>query len=170
MSMITQRVGMAAPLRPAPKEKTTEAVYAEKVTRTALFQGLIDKEIHAVINIGQEKNYNPGDVVFKEGDEAVHIFIIESGKLAIQTAAGQTIYTALPGDILGWSTLMLPYNRTASAIAVDKASVIIIDQLKLQEFCDKYPAIGYKITRNVGRIIAIRMRTAKAMPADVVYG
>jgi CRP-like cAMP-binding protein len=173
MGMITQRIGFTAPLRPAtaaPPPKAPEAVSVEKVTKAALFQGLSEEEIQKVLSIGQVRNCNPGDVVFKEGDEAVHIYIVEEGKLAIQTAEKKTVYTASAGDILGWSTLMLPYKRTASAIAVEKARVVIIDQAKLQEFCEQNPPIGYKITRNVGRIIAVRMRTAKAMSADMVYG
>ena len=175
MGMITQRIGMSAPLRPSskpasPPQKSTEAVSVEKVNKAALFQGLSDDEVQKVLSIGQVRLCNPGDMVFKEGDEAVHIYIVEEGKLAIQTAEKQTVYTASPGDVLGWSTLMLPYRRTASAIASEKSRVVIIDQAKLQEFCEKNASIGYKITRNVGRLVAVRMRTAKAMSADAVYG
>ena len=170
MGAITQRMGFIAPLRPSPAKQAPEGVAVEKVTKAALFQGLSEEEIKKVLSIGQVKNCNPGDVVFKEGDEAVHIYIVEDGKLAIQTAEKQTVYTASAGDTLGWSTLISPYKRTASAVALDKARVVIIDQAKLQEFCEKNLPIGYKITRNVGRMIAVRMRTAKAMSADTVYG
>jgi len=175
MGMITQRIGMSAPLRPSskpasPPQKSTETVSVEKVTKAALFQGLNDDEVQKVLSVGQVRLCNPGDIVFKEGDEAVHIYIVEEGKLAIQTAEKQTVYTASPGDVLGWSTLMLPYKRTASAIASEKSRVVIIDQAKLQEFCEKNASIGYKITRNVGRLVAVRMRTAKAISADAVYG
>jgi len=170
MGMITKRVGLAAPLRPTAPEKTQEPIYVEKVTKNALLQGLTDDEISRVLNLGHTKIYNPGDTVFNEGDEALRIYIVDDGKLAIQTPEKQSIYHAVTGDILGWSSLMLPYKRTASAIAETKARVIVLDQQKLQDFCEKNASIGYKITRNVGRIIAMRMRTSKAMPADVVYG
>ena len=172
MGMITQRVGLTAPLRPAPpsSKKAPEVVSVEKVSKTALFQGLNDSEIKQVLSVGQVRAYNPGDIVFKEGDEAVHIYVVEEGKLDIRTPEKQTVYTASAGDILGWSALMLPYMRTASAVAVEKSRVVIIDQAKLQEFCEQNPSIGYKITRNTGRMIAIRLRTAKAMSVDMVYG
>ncbi len=173
MEMITQRVGLTAPLRFSSREttpKAPEVVSVEKVSTTALFQGLNDSEIKQVMGVGQEKTYNPGDIVFKEGDEAVHIYIVKEGKLDIRTSEKRTVYTASVGDILGWSTLMLPYMRTASAIAMEKSRIVIIDQAKLQEFCEQNPSIGYKITRNTGRMIATRLRAAKAMSIDVVYG
>ncbi|MDD5312417.1 MAG: cyclic nucleotide-binding domain-containing protein [Dehalococcoidia bacterium] len=170
MGLITQRIGLVAPLRPSHQEKTQEGVSVEKVTKAALFQGLRDEEINKLFSIGEVKTYTSGDVVFKEGDEAVHIYIVEEGKLAVQNAEKQTVFTATEGDVLGWSTLMLPYKRTASAIAEGKAKVVILDQEKIHDFCEQNPPIGYKITRNVGRMIAVRMRTAKAMSADMVYG
>jgi len=170
MSLITQRIGLIAPLRPMQPGKAAEAVSVEKVTKAAIFQGLNEEDIKKVFSIGHVRTYNAGDTVFKEGDDAVHIYIVEEGKLAVQTAEKQTVYTATPGDVLGWSTLMLPYKRTASAIAVEKATVVILDQAKLHEFCEQNPPIGYKITRNVGRTMAVRMRTAKAMSSDMVYG
>jgi len=170
MSLITQRIGLVAPLRPISTGKTPAPISVEKVTKTALFQGLSEEDIKKVLSIGQTRIYNPGDTVFKEGDDAVHIYIVEEGKLAVQTAEKQTVYTATTGDVLGWSTLILPYKRTASAIATEKARVVVIDQAKLHEFCEQNLPIGYKITRNVGRTMAARMRTAKAMSSDMVYG
>jgi CRP/FNR family cyclic AMP-dependent transcriptional regulator len=172
MQMITQRIGLAAPLRPSAPQKAApeEVVYAEKVKKGALFQGLSEGEIQQVLSIGDSRIYEPGDVVFKEGDEAVHIYIVEQGKLAVRTPEGKTAYVASDGDVLGWSSLMLPYRRTASAAAAEKSRVIVLDQARLQEFCAQQPSIGYKITQNVGRIMAARIRTAKAMSVDLVYG
>lgn len=173
IGMITQRVGLSAPLRPYSREvapKASDIDSVEKVSKTALFQGLSDNEIKEVLSIGQVRVYNPGDIVFKEGDEAAHIYVVEEGKLDIRTPEKRTVYNAAAGDILGWSALMLPYMRTASAVAVEKSRVVIIDQTKLQEFCERNPSVGYKITRNTGRMIAARMRAAKAMSVDMVYG
>jgi len=171
LSMISKRTGLAAPLRPSQTAASgQEIVYAEKVGKTTLFQGLSEKEIQQVLGTGEIKNYDPGDVVFKEGAEAVHIYIVEQGKLAVQTPEGKTAYVASDGDVLGWSSLMLPYKRTASAKAMERSRVVVIDQAKLQEFCAQNPSIGYKITQNVGRIMVARMRTAKAMSVDSVYG
>jgi CRP/FNR family cyclic AMP-dependent transcriptional regulator len=170
LSMITKRTGLAAPLRPSQKAASQEIVYAEKVSKETLFQGLNGKEIQQVLGTGDIKTYEPGDIVFKEGAEAVHIYIVEQGKLAVLTPEGKAAYVASDGDVLGWSSLMLPYKRTASANALEKSRVVVIEQAKLQEFCARNPSIGYKITQNVGRIMAARMRTAKAMSVDLVYG
>jgi len=178
MGMITQRIGLKAPLRPgipttAAKDtaKTVEekVVYAEKIRREALFQGLEDDEVRKVLSVGKQKYYPKGSVLFKQGEDA-EICIVESGKLSIRIEEGEEIYTASTDDVLGWSTLILPYMRTASAIAVGPSSVVVINPVKLNDFCEENPSIGYKINRNVGRMLGARMRTSKAMSADQIYG
>jgi len=170
MTLITQRIGLVAPMRPTQPPKPSESVSVEKVTQAALFQGLDQSDVNRVLGIGRKVTYNAGETVFKEGDDAVNIYFVMEGQLAIQTSDKQTIYTAVAGDVLGWSTLVLPYKRTASAIAYEKLSVVVIDNTKFHDFCEQNHAIGYKITRNVGRMMAVRMRTAKAMSADMAYG
>jgi len=178
MGQITQRIGLRAPLRPtaAPAQakdttKTVEekVVYAEKIRREALFQGLEDDEVKKVLSVGKQKYYPKGSVLFKQGEDA-EICIVESGKLSIRNEEGEEIYTASTDDVLGWSTLILPYMRTASAIAVAPSSVVTINSVKLNDFCEETPSIGYKINRNVGRMLGARMRTSKAMSADQIYG
>ena len=178
MGQITQRIGLKAPLRPtaAPAQakdttKTVEekVVYAEKIRREALFQGLEDDEVKKVLSVGKQKYYPKGSVLFKQGEDA-EICIVESGKLSIRNEEGEEIYTASTDDVLGWSTLILPYMRTASAIAIQPSSVVTINSMKLNDFCEENPSIGYKINRSVGRMLGARMRTSKAMSADQIYG
>jgi len=178
MGMITQRIGFKAPLRPSIPPTSTKdtartvgekVVYAEKIKREALFQGLEDDEVKKVLSVGKQKYYPKGSVLFKEGEDA-EICIVESGKLSIRNEEGEEIYTASTDDVLGWSTLILPYMRTASAIAIQPSGVVTINSMKLNDFCEENPSIGYKINRNVGRMLGARMRTSKAMSADQIYG
>ncbi len=178
MGMISQRIGLKAPLRPGTpptptkeKEKIVEqkVVYAEKVRKEALFQGLQEDEEKKVLSVGKEQHFAKGSVLFKEGEDA-EICIVEFGKLSIRNEEGEEIYTASTNDVLGWSTLILPYMRTASAVAIQPTSVVIINSVKLNDFCEENPSIGFKINRNVGRMLGARMRTSRAMSADEIYG
>lgn len=178
MGQITQRIGLKAPLRPGQPQtaatstgKTTEGklVYAEQVKKDILFQGLDEEEVKQILSVGVEKYYRKDSVLFNEGDEA-EIYIIHDGKLAIRGEGGETLYTASKEDVLGWSTLILPYMRTASAIALLPSRVVIINSVKLNDFCEEHPNIGYKLNRNVGRLLGTRMRTSKAMSVDEIYG
>jgi len=176
MKTITSK-GITPPLRPslmakeeAPEE---EIVYGEKARMATLFHGLSDKEIQKILSIGEAMVCEPGTVLFKEQDDALTIYFIESGRVAIRVKEDKTektVYTAFEGDVLGWSTVVLPYQRTATAVVVERAKVIAIDTNKFQNFCDKNAAMCYRVAQNLNRAVIARLRFAKAAGLEEVYG
>jgi CRP-like cAMP-binding protein len=154
----------------APAE---EIVYGEKARMATLFHGLSDKEIQQILSIGEPMVCEPGTVLFRAEDEATTIYFIESGRVAIRVKEGKaekTVYTASKGDVLGWSTVVLPYQRTATAVVVERAKVVAINTNKFQDFCDKNAAMCYRVAQNVNRAVIARLRFAKAAGVEEVYG
>lgn len=176
MKTITSR-GVTPPLRPslmakeeAPEE---EIVYGEKARVATLFHGLSDEELQKILSIGEVMICEPGTVLFRESDEALTIYFIESGRVAVQVKEDdteKTVYTATKGDVLGWSTIVLPYQRTATAVVVERAKIIAIETTKFQNFCDQNAAMCYTVARNVSRAAIARLRSAKARGIGPVYG
>jgi len=175
MKTVTSK-GITPPLRPslakegAPEE---EIVYGEKARIATLFHGLSDEEIQQILSIGEAMVCEPGTVLFREQDDALTIYFIESGRVAIRVKEGRTektVYTASEGDVLGWSTVVLPYQRTATAVVVERAKVVAIDTSKFQNFCDENAAMCYRVAQNVNRAVIARLRFAKAQEVEQVYG
>jgi len=176
MKTITSKV-ITPPLRPSLMEKEeapeAEVVYGEKARMATLFHGLSDKEIQRILSIGEAMVCEPGTVLFREQDDALTIYFIESGRVAVRVKEGKTektVYTASEGDVLGWSTVVLPYQRTATAVVVERAKVVAIDTNKFQDFCDKNAAMCYRVAQNVNRAVVARLRFAKATGVEEVYG
>jgi len=164
------------PLRPtmakeeAPEE---EVVYGEKARMATLFHGVPEKEIQKILSIGEKKIYEPGVVLFRAEDDATQMYFIQSGRVAVRVEEGETektVYTAVEGDVLGWSTVVLPYQRTATAVVVEKAEIVAIDTNKFQDFCDKNAAMCYRVAQNLNRAVIARLRFAKAAGVEQVYG
>jgi len=160
---------------PEGKEKTPEAeiVYGEKARIGTLFRGLTEEEIRKILSIGQTMICEPGTVLFREDDDALKIYFVESGRVAVRVNEGgveKVVYTASKDDVLGWSTVVLPYQRTASAVVVEKARIVAIDTDKFQQFCDQNPCMCYRVAQNISRAAISRMRLAKAQDVGKVYG
>lgn len=115
----------------------------------------------------------PGTVLFRADDDATTMYFIQSGRVAIRVKEGKaekTVYTAFEGDVLGWSTVVLPYQRTATAVVVEKAKVVAINTNKFQNFCEKNAAMCYRVAQNLNRAVIARLRFAKASGVEEVYG
>ncbi len=175
MKTVTSK-GIRPPLRPtAIKEDTSgeEVVYGEKARMATLFHGVPEKEVQKILGIGEKMSCEPGTVLFRAEDDATTMYFIESGRVAVQVREGEidkTVYTASEGDVLGWSTVVLPYQRTATAVVVEKAKVVAIDTNKFQDFCDKNAAMCYRVAQNLNRAVVARLRFAKAAGLEQVYG
>ncbi len=175
MKTVTSKV-ITPPLRPslakeeAPEE---EIVYGEKARIATLFHGVPEKEVKKILSIGQIMVCEPGTVLFRAEDDATQMYFVESGRVAVRVKEGETektVYTAVEGDVLGWSTVVLPYQRTASAVVVEKAKITVIDTNKFQNFCDKNAAMCYRVAQNLNRAVIARLRFAKAAGVQEVYG
>ena len=175
MKTVTSK-GITPPLRPsvtkeeAPEE---EIVYGEKARMATLFHGVGEEAMQKILSIGETMVCEPGTVLFREQDDALTMYFIESGRVAFRVKEDETektVYTASEGDVLGWSTVVLPYQRTATAVVVERAKVIAIDTNKFQNFCDENAAMCYRVAQNLNRAVIARLRFAKAQEVEQVYG
>lgn len=169
--------GVTPPLRPSLVEKEeapeTDVVYGEKARMATLFHGVDEETMQKILSIGEKMVCEPGTVLFRAEDEATTMYFIQSGRVAVRVKEGKTektVYTASEDDVLGWSTVVLPYQRTATAVVVEKAKVVAIDTAKFQNFCDKNAAMCYRVAQNLNRAVIARLRFAKASRVEQVYG
>lgn len=176
MKTVTSK-GITPPLRPSlvEKEEAPEAdiVYGEKARMATLFHGVGEEAMQKILSIGETMVCEPGTVLFRADDDAITMYFIQSGRVAIRVKEGKaekTVYTASEGDVLGWSTVVLPYQRTATAVVVEKAKVVAINTNKFQNFCEKNAAMCYRVAQNLNRAVIARLRFAKASGVEEVYG
>jgi CRP-like cAMP-binding protein len=150
-----------------------EVVYGEKARMATLFHGVPEEEVQKILRIGEKKVYESGSVLFRAEDDATQMYFIQSGRVAVRVKEGEiekTVYTAIEGDVLGWSTVVLPYQRTATAVVVEKAEIVAIDTNKFQNYCDKNAAMCYRVAQNLNRAVIARLRFARAAGVEKVYG
>lgn len=78
----------------------------------------------------------PGDRLFSEGDPPGPAYLIETGSVEISALrAGQRILlgTLGPGDLLGEMALIDQAPRTASAVALDACTLLVLDRGQILE-------------------------------------
>ena len=67
--------------------KTTN-LSASLLTRIPLFSQLPFDELNLLLNALDRVRLNPGDILFKEGELAEHLYIVARGQLEINMASG----------------------------------------------------------------------------------
>jgi len=138
-----------------------------------MFRELTKEQLAKVDAIAQEKTYEAGQAVFKEGDQAGHIYILEEGRVLLEMriapyperspSPSAVIDVVSKGEVFGWSALVPPNIFTLSASTADKCRVVAIDGPKLNELMEADPIMGYEIVKRLAKIAAVRLKRSREM-------
>jgi CRP/FNR family transcriptional regulator, cyclic AMP receptor protein len=104
-------------------------------------------------------------VIFRAGETANRFYLIESGKIALESAIGDEspviIDVVGPGGLLGWSWLFPPYIWHFDARATEPATAIFFYGTILREYCDKDPALGLELFKRMSEVMMRRLQHAR---------
>lgn len=145
---------------------------AEKVKiirRSSIFAGLAEAELLALAKISTERHFNPGEIIFFEGDSPEWFYVIARGRVKAfkQSSSGKEFTIAFfgAGEIFGEVAVFenKPYPASASAQSPDEIVVLGIKRQDLPAFIAKHPDVSLRIIGVLGE----RLRNAQARLGDM---
>jgi CRP-like cAMP-binding protein len=123
--------------------------------------GLESRHLRQLAELASQKRFGAHEVMFHEGNPADEFYLICRGKVGIETAlfgcADIVVETLAPGDVVGWSWLLPPYQFHYSARAMEPTEVIALNGKALRARCDQDPALGYQIMKRFSLVILQRL-------------
>ncbi|MBN2186978.1 MAG: cyclic nucleotide-binding domain-containing protein [Dehalococcoidia bacterium] len=130
-----------------------------------LFGGLSDGELKKLLPLCREEVYKAGTIIFSEGAPCHTMYIVESGKVALernlhvgQAEESTTIDVITRGGSLCCSGLIDPYVLTATGRVLEATEVIAADNLQLKSLLEENSEIGRKTMNNLAKIVASRFQ------------
>jgi CRP/FNR family transcriptional regulator, cyclic AMP receptor protein len=106
--------------------------------------------------------FEAGQIVFREGEIANRFYLIQRGKISLETGAESgevvTVQAVGAGDVLGWSWLFAPYYWHFSACALEATQAIFFYGTRLREECEGDREFGYDLMRRVTAIVMRRLQ------------
>ncbi|HNQ93208.1 MAG TPA: SpoIIE family protein phosphatase [Anaerolineales bacterium] len=126
--------------------KTTN-LSASLLTRIPLFSQLPFDELNLLLNALDRVRLNPGDILFKEGELAEHLYIVARGQLEINMASGTANELILnvinEGEYLGEMGIIMPGGRrTAGARARGDVLLLSMSRTQFQELLQRHPELA----------------------------
>jgi len=136
----------------------------EVLKRSDLFRELDDEHLAMVGEVGTQRVFEAGTVIYKQGSAADLIYVIEDGLVGIILEVGplaqRQVQAAANFESFGWSAMIPPYSRTATVKAIEQTRVVAFDGRELAAFCTTHSEVGFAIMQAVARVIAERLRQA----------
>ncbi len=146
---------------------------AELLREHTFFTGLSPHYIELIAGCGHNQRFAANQHLAKEGNAADYFFVIQQGKVAIETHVPQrgsvTLQTLKAGDVAGWSWIFPPYRWVFDAKATEPTLAIVLDGKCLRQKCEETPQLGYDLMKRFARIMAQRLQATRLQLLDV-YG
>ena len=113
------------------------------------------------------RTFKAGDVIFKEGDDAKsEAFLVHEGKVEIRKqfdAEERLLGVIGKGELLGELALFRNAPRSATAIAAEPVTLLLIPANRLEALMRTNPALAMAIVKDLsGRMLAAEERARDA--------
>lgn len=112
----------------------------------------------------EERHYETGDVIFRQGDAGDEILMIRRGRVRIVLSfdAGQAYHVATfgRGDFFGDMAFLDRGLRSADARAVAPTDLLVLSRSKFEKVVEEHPRLGQQFFASLARSLAIRLRRA----------
>ena len=137
------------------------------LAQSELLDGLSKQEIAAVASLCHEIDTLEAATVFTEGTPASYLYVITEGQVALQKSMRTphaawprrtTVAVCQPGELIGWSALITPYQYTLSALAWCPTKLLQFESPVLRKTLEAQPELGFKVMRSVSAVVARRLR------------
>lgn len=123
-----------------------------------LFEGLSSRELDAVVGILHRREYEVDEVLFRQGNPGVGMFIIQSGSIDIvYEPTDDTLATLEDGDFFGELALLNETPRSATAIARQPSVLFGLFRPDLLGLLERDPALGVDLLLRMSRVISERL-------------
>lgn len=146
----------------------------QDLIRNASFcRDLSPEALAHIQRVGKVEYYRRGEAVFRQRDEATHIYLLLQGKVSITTARSSgecTIVEMVPAGkilLLSSSMLNLPYMVTAEAIT--DLRVLSIPASTFNEMLNQHPTLSMVSLRQMAcesRLLVDQVRQLKLQTAN----
>ena len=150
---------------------TSSEEIADRVMGHPFFVGIDPTLIHAMLVKAEERTYEVGEMLVREGRPAEEFFLVFEGKIALEVSAGGeagiTVETIGRGEILGWSWLVSPHRWRFYARAIKPTSVVVINAAAARYALAAHPAFGYGFLMKLLPVIAERLENTRVQLLDI---
>ena len=115
------------------------------------------------------RTFQPGDVIFREGDDAKgEAFMVHLGRVEFRQRSGgeeRVLRSLSKGELFGHIALFRSAPRSATAVAVEAVTLMVISANRLDNLVRANPALAVALIRDLATMMLAaedRLRDAEA--------
>lgn len=130
------------------------------ISELRIFGGVTDAQLATILRRLELWTLQTGEVVFRKGDEPMHIYTVKSGKIDLQLADNGVLihkHELHVGECFGEASLMSMHRHTVTAMAASDSELIVLSKKALIELRHEDLGLFALLMMNLARELARRL-------------
>lgn len=138
--------------RSAPRAVTPGNEIADRLSAVDIFAPLSNDELRQLADATVTHVFAPGETLIRAGDEGSSMFVVHSGKVAVQVsdrAGPRKVAELTEGSFFGEMALFTGEPRTANVVAMEETEVLEIGHGAMKHLFDTNPSLAESISLTI---------------------
>lgn len=140
---------------------------AQILSKASLFRPLSDEQLDAAVGLGRVKQFDPGEIIFKQGEQAKVIYVLLRGLVRLRIEAPEELDLMAetlerPGAVLGMAALSKSHVYNVTAKCIRSTSAFAIDASGLKEIITRDPLVGVEVMAELAQLYSNRLNNTRA--------
>src|SRR5213082_841979 len=138
--------------RSAPRAVTPGNEIADRLSAVDIFAPLSNDELRQLAEATVTHVFAPGETLIRAGDEGSSMFVVHSGKVAVQVsdrAGPRKVAELTEGNFFGEMALFTGEPRTANVVAMEETEVLEIGHAAMKHLFDTNPSLAESISLTI---------------------
>ena len=127
--------------------------------------GLEKEHVRTLLEGATEQEFQPGEIIFQEGEPADSFYLVEAGVIALETHCpgdGEVqIQTVQQGETLGWSWMFPPFAWNFQARVLEPTRVIRCDGGHLLVTAEDNEHFGHELMKRISQLAIQRLQATR---------
>lgn len=147
-------------------DTTTDLEYVQSIILDhPFFSGMKLRYLPLLTDCASLVRVGVNERIFREGQEAAHLYLLHTGRIALETFVPRegttTVQTLESGEALGLSWLFPPYQWQFSARALDPGELVALDARSLREKAQMDLEFGYDLLTRMSKLMWQRLQNTR---------
>lgn len=124
-------------------------ITSEQLAQFSLFKAIAQDALDDLLPYCQLVTLKAGEILFRQDDPAKHLFLVESGEIALirhYEGGDEFVLDRIkPYEVLGELSMIVGDNRTTEGIALVDSVLIQLHHDKLFSYLQQYPSVSIEL-------------------------
>ena len=143
----------------------------EFLNQIELFQGLSPEQFNDLIRTLRPQRYQIGELIFRQGDEGLAAYVIQSGSVEVFLSEGThstTLRRFQAGEVFGELALIDGAPRSAAARALTPCELLCLDKREFDQLRTALRPAAFHVLRQLSNTLCARIRETNEQIEELI--